>query len=103
MTHNLAITRLPSEAVRGRHGYGSALEGARVGARGRYLIVGGTHRNRALSGHPKLVNGYHQGIWVANGARWEYDERSNLSLSHVDRNGYNVPAASQWRDKRLSC
>ena len=30
-----------------------------------YTIVGGTHRNRALSGSPNKVNGYHQGIWMA--------------------------------------
>jgi len=67
-----------------------------------YTIVGGTHRNRALSGSPNKVNGYHQGIWMATGATWEYDPLSNLSISEVDHNGARVPPETQWRGKRVA-
>ena len=82
MTHNLAISR--SQRT------------------GEYTIVGGTHRNRALSGRPNQVNGFHQGVWVAHGASWRYDPASNLSISTVDAAGVRVPARTQWAGKRIT-
>ena len=66
------------------------------------MIVGGTHRNRALSGAPHKVNGYHQGVWLARGSSWQYDPYNNLSISNVDINGVRVPAATQWKGKAIT-
>lgn len=82
MTHNFAISRSPAD--------------------GTYTIVGGTHRNRALSGRPNQVNGFHQGVWIANGRSWRYDPASNLSIHTVDAAGVRVPARTQWRGKRIT-
>ncbi len=82
MTHNLAIAR--------------DVEG------GGYVMMGGTHKNRANSGRPWQVNGFHQGIWIARGASHLYDPASNLSIYSVDAAGSRVPAATQWRGKRLA-
>ena len=48
------------------------------------------------------INGYHQGIWMAWGAGWEYDAASNLSIHDVDHNGLRVPPETQWRRKRIA-
>ena len=47
------------------------------------------------------MNGYHQGVWLAEGDSWEYDPASNLSIATVDHNGVRVPAETQWRRKRV--
>ena len=65
-------------------------------------MMGGTHRNRALSGRPKQVNGFHQGVWIAEGRTWQYEPTSNLSIHTVDKNGLRVPPATQWRGKRIA-
>ena len=82
MTHNFAMSRSPID--------------------GTYVIVGGTQRNRALSGQPKKINGFHQGVWLAHGRSWQYDPTSNLSLAMVDPNGVRVPAATQWQGKQIT-
>ena len=87
MTHNLAISRVSMTAS--------------IHGESRYIIVGGTHRNRALSGRPNQVNGFHQGVWIAQGTSWLYDPTSNLSITTVDKNGVHVPARTQWQNKRI--
>jgi hypothetical protein len=82
LTHNLAMAFSP-----------------RLG----FMIVGGQHRNRALSGQPNKVNGYHKGIWAATGATWDYDPLTNLSDADIDDKGFprRDRVETQWRGKRM--
>ena len=68
-----------------------------------FMIVGGQHRNRALSGQPNKVNGYHQGIWAATGSTWDYDPLTNLSDADIDDKGFprRDRVETQWRGKRM--
>jgi hypothetical protein len=68
MTHNFAISRAPARPATAA----PSRMAADVAGGGEYVIVGGTHRNRALSGAPHKVNGFHQGVWIARGPSWQY-------------------------------
>lgn len=89
MTHNLAIAR-SADTPDAEH------------PTPQYTIMGGTHRNRALSGAPHRVNAFHQGVWLARGGSWAYDPTSNISLVSIDKNGVRVPAYTQWAGKRIA-
>ena len=117
LTHNFAIARVangahtltvPSRpsAVRGVSTAGADVDvqssDGSINKQLEYVIVGGTHRNRALSGAPHLVNGFHQGIWLARGHTWLYDPRSNQSIGAVDSAGTRVSGATQWHGKRVT-